>query len=147
MTTDAEKMVLIERLDRALEQKNKMQRAKDDSLVVPARRPDFRAPRPRMRGRVARAHSKIADGFSLGSATRVVHRIVVQVGLGPPRAVPCSHARLLYALPSPRTRCRNSTTSRFRARAALRASLACCLWMGRLATDRAALTSLHCRHV
>jgi len=34
MTTDAEKMILIERLDRALEQKNKMvQRAKDDSLV------------------------------------------------------------------------------------------------------------------
>jgi hypothetical protein len=34
MTTDAEKMILIERLDRALEAKNKMvQRAKDDSLV------------------------------------------------------------------------------------------------------------------
>ena len=34
MTTDAEKMILIERLDRALESKNKMmQRAKDDSLV------------------------------------------------------------------------------------------------------------------
>jgi len=34
MTTDAEKMILIERLDRALEQKNKMvQRAKDESLV------------------------------------------------------------------------------------------------------------------
>ncbi len=34
MTTDAEKMILIERLDRALEAKNKMvQRAKDESLV------------------------------------------------------------------------------------------------------------------
>jgi hypothetical protein len=34
MTTDSEKMILIERLDRALEAKNKIvQRAKDDSLV------------------------------------------------------------------------------------------------------------------
>jgi hypothetical protein len=34
MTTDAEKMVLIERLDRAIESKNRMvQRAKDESMV------------------------------------------------------------------------------------------------------------------
>jgi hypothetical protein len=34
MTTDAEKMILIERLDRAIESKNRMvQRAKDESLV------------------------------------------------------------------------------------------------------------------
>lgn len=34
MTTDAEKLVLIERLDRAIESKNRMmQRAKDESLV------------------------------------------------------------------------------------------------------------------
>ena len=34
MTTDSEKLVLIERLDRALEAKNRMmQRAKDESLV------------------------------------------------------------------------------------------------------------------
>jgi hypothetical protein len=34
MTTDAEKMILIERLDRAIESKNRMmQRAKDESMV------------------------------------------------------------------------------------------------------------------